>query len=514
MRKGAIAAGHYETAKAAEEILCDGGNAFDAAVAAQFAACVSEPVLCSLGGGGFLLADPAKGSRAIYDYFVQTPLNKPAGDIEFKSIIADFGYAQQEFHIGAGSVATPGMVKGIFAVYEDLCSLPMKRLIEPAVHLARKGLVINEFQGEVLEIIKPIYLSTVQSRTIFGKKENTDSLKVKGDRLNLPIFADLLESLALEGEALFYRGEIAASVDRICREAGGFLTRGDFEAYQVIKREPLHLSWLGNEIYLNPPPSSGGLLIAFALKILNSLPSGQRPLSDSEWAIILTFLQEATEKARVDEMIKNPGSDLEKILNSEYVDEYRKEIIDRKEAFRGTTHISIIDKEGNVASLTLSNGEGSGLLIPGTDIMLNNMLGEEDLNPNGFHRWSTNCRMTSMMAPGIVKDSENGKLAFGSGGSTRIRTAILQLLVYIYGRNFDLKRAVLDPRLHVESGFLHMEEGFGHETVSKLRRYYPKNRCWDRKSLFFGGTHVSEKKGDKFKAVGDPRRGGVSILPR
>jgi len=512
MNKGAIAAGHQETANAAEEILNDGGNAFDAAVAAQFTACVAEPVLCSLGGGGFLLADPVGGSRTVYDYFVQTPNTLQVGDLDFRSIIADFGFAQQEFHIGAGSVATPGMVKGLFAVYKDLCSMPLERLIEPAVHLARKGVEINEFQGEVFEIIKPIYLSTAQSRSLFGKTDNPNILKGRGDVLKLTDFADFLENLAQEGEDLFYKGEIASSVDEICREKGGFLTREDFEEYQVIKRKPLHFYCLGNDIYLNPPPSSGGVLVAFALKLLSSLPENDRPVNDTDWAVLTSFLQESTEKARVDAMVKNSDPDLENMLDRTSIDAYRDEVLNKKESFRGTTHMSIIDEEDNVASLTLSNGEGSGLLIPGTNIMLNNMLGEEDLNPNGFHRWSPNSRMTSMMAPGIATDRNSGIMAFGSGGSTRIRTAILQLLIHTFFRDMDLESAVMSPRLHVESGFLHMEQGLEKKAVLKLTENYPENRSWDRKSLFFGGTHVSAKRGKTYQAVGDPRRGGVSIV--
>lgn len=512
MKKGAIAAGHVETAKAAEEMLRDGGNAFDAAIAAQFAACVAEPVLCSLGGGGFLLADPVDGPKTVYDYFVQTPLNSKKGAVDFQSILADFGFAQQEFHIGAGSIATPGLVKGLFAVHHDLCTLPMKRLMEPAVELARNGVSINKFQSEVFEIIKPIYLSTKESRSLFGMDGETNGLKGMGDFIKLPDLAGFLETLAAEGEGLFYRGEIAASVDQLCRERGGFLTRKDFEAYQVIKRKPLGIKFRENNIHMNPPPSSGGVLVAFALHLLSSLSESNRPSNETEWAGLIALLQEITEKARIDAVATSPDSDLIHILDRTYLEAYRKEVMAKKESFRGTTHISIIDNDGNVASITTSNGEGSGMLIDDTNIMLNNMLGEEDINPNGFHRWAPDSRMTSMMTPGVAEGKDNRLIAFGSGGSTRIRTAILQLLVHLFERNGSAEDAVMAPRLHTESGFLHLENGFSSKTLSRMIESYPQNRCWDRKSLFFGGTHIAEKSGDTYRAVGDPRRGGVSIL--
>ncbi|MFQ6018029.1 MAG: gamma-glutamyltransferase, partial [Kiloniellaceae bacterium] len=136
--RGAIACGHPATAAAAEEILAEGGNAFDAALAALCAACVAEPVFCSLGGGGFLLARPAAGEAVLYDFFVQTPRRRgPAREVDFYPILADFGTATQEFHIGLGAIAIPGVIKGLFAVQKDLASLPIKRLVEPAVRVAR-----------------------------------------------------------------------------------------------------------------------------------------------------------------------------------------------------------------------------------------------------------------------------------------------------------------------------------------------------------------------------------------
>ncbi|MCZ6457767.1 MAG: gamma-glutamyltransferase, partial [Gammaproteobacteria bacterium] len=143
---GAIACGHPQTAAAAEEILLDGGNAFDAIIAAQLMACVTEPVLASLGGGGFLLAQAQGTAPRIYDFFPQTPLRR-AADQELYPIEANFGTATQTFHIGLGSAAVPGSVAGIFAVHEALATLPLARLVEPAVNAARNGIIINDFQG-------------------------------------------------------------------------------------------------------------------------------------------------------------------------------------------------------------------------------------------------------------------------------------------------------------------------------------------------------------------------------
>ncbi len=142
--RGAVAAGRPLTAQAAEEILLAGGNAYDAIIAAFFAACVAEPVLVSLGGGGFLLAQAADRQPIIFDFFVQTSLQKRLDtELDFKPIMADFGTVQQEFHIGLGSIATPGSVKGMLEIHHQLASLPMYVLMQPAIEFARSGVRLN-----------------------------------------------------------------------------------------------------------------------------------------------------------------------------------------------------------------------------------------------------------------------------------------------------------------------------------------------------------------------------------
>ncbi|MDH5799090.1 MAG: gamma-glutamyltransferase, partial [Paracoccaceae bacterium] len=169
--KGAIAAGHPETARAAAIILEEGGNAFDAVIGGVMAACIAEPVLASLGGGGFCLASPPDGSAVVYDFFTQTPKRRP-DDLDFFPIIADFGTAQQEFHIGMGSIATPGVVAGLFALHRDRGHMPLQRIAEPAIRLARTGVKMNATQAYIFQIVKAIYLSNDTSASFFGSRKN------------------------------------------------------------------------------------------------------------------------------------------------------------------------------------------------------------------------------------------------------------------------------------------------------------------------------------------------------
>lgn len=512
--KGIIAAGHPETAKAAGQILQDGGNAFDAVVAAQLMAFVAEPVLTSLGGGGFLLAEKASGKEVLYDFFVQSPLQKRnPSQLRFYPITADFGETQQEFHIGHGSIATPGLVKGLFEIHRDLCSLPMKRLAEPAVRLARKGLHINHFQSGIFDIIKPIYLASPDASQIFRSSESEDELVKEGERLKQPELADFMEQLITDGESLFYEGEIAGSVTRICRENGGHLTPGDFQNYQVFKRNPLKISYRNHHIAINPPPASGGILIAFVLKLMESMDPEPFQFGTEPWLDLLVYVQKITNKARLDSFVDHPSDDpVQKLLDRDYLDIYRQEIRNRLASFRGTTQISIADRNGNMASLTSSNGEGSSVMIPGTGVMLNNMLGEKDLNPGGFHNWRTNERVTSMMAPGIMKMNDNTRIVFGSGGSNRIRTAILQVLLNLTDFNMSLKQAVDSPRIHCEDDQLNVESGFPVDQLVNLAEDYPNHKIWKEKSLFFGGAHSVSYGPDGFSGAGDSRRGGVSVM--
>jgi gamma-glutamyltranspeptidase / glutathione hydrolase len=511
---GAIAAGHPETARAAEQILLDGGNAYDAAVAAQLAALVAEPVLTSLGGGGFMLAETASGSRVLYDFFVQTPIHKrDPSRLSFYPITADFGETEQEFHIGPGSIAVPGMVKGLFEIHRDLCTLPMKWLAEPAIELARNGLVMNSFQSGIFDIIWPIYHDSPEAKRIFQSSKMEDQLIREGEVLKQPELAGLLEQLILDGESLFYEGEIAGSISRTCREGGGHLTREDLRNYRIVKREPLKIKYRGHEIAINPPPSSGGILVGFGLKLMESVDPGNFKSGDEAWPEILVYIQQMTNRARIDTFVENPSDDpVLKLLDPEYLEIYRKEVRERTASFRGTTQISIVDRDGNMASMTSSNGEGSGVMIPGTGFMFNNMLGEKDLNPGGFHAWKPNERMTSMMAPGIMKMKSGTHVVFGSGGSSRIRTAILQVLLNLTDFNLSLTESINAPRVHIEEELLHVEKGYSSNQLKRLNVHYPDYKIWNERSLFFGGAHSVSYGPQGYSGAGDIRRGGVSVI--
>ncbi|MBB4304316.1 gamma-glutamyltranspeptidase/glutathione hydrolase [Rhodobium orientis] len=486
-RYGAVAAGHGVTAAAAEEILAEGGNAFDAAIAALWTACVAEPVFASPGGGGFLMARPAAGALTLYDFFVDTPLKKrPEDDIEFAEILADFGTATQAFHIGAGAAATPGFVPGLFAVHAAHGRVPMKRLVEPAIRAAREGVTVTAFQAFLFKVVSPILIWTAPARAVFSPN---DKLLEEGAPYRNPDLADVLDEIGREGERFAREGELAAAMLGETREAG-HLTREDLVSYEVARREPIRRKLPGWEIALNPAPSMGGTLIAAML-------SARDPLRRPD-ALALAEAIDATDR-RWREAPTDPG----RLLGT-------AQPLVAGLATRGTTHVGVVDREGNVAAVTVSNGEGNGRIVPGCGFMLNNMLGEEDVNPGGFHRWATGARLSSMMAPTVAVSGAGDLVALGSGGSNRIRTAVLQVLIHRLEKGLDLEAAVTAPRMHVEKGHLDFEDFFGEEARTALMEAFRDHRAWPEPSLFYGGVHSVERRADgAFAGSGDPRREGV-----
>ncbi|MBL8974547.1 MAG: gamma-glutamyltransferase [Myxococcales bacterium] len=506
---GCVAAGHPVTAHAAHEVLRAGGNAFDAALAAVAAACVAESVLASPGGGGFLLARPAQGPARIYDFFVQTPrVRRPAEESSAHPIVTDWGTTQQEFQIGPGTAATPGLVRGLFAVHAALGRMPMPQILAPAVLAAREGVVVTPFQAYLMTLVAPIYLGEPDARALFGNPEG-GSLN-RGDRMHNPDLGALFEQLGRDGERLFHEGEVAAAIVKQCRDQGGHITRDDLVHYRVRVREPLTLRYRDATIITNPPPSAGGSLIAFGLGLLGRVPLQGLGFASPEHLALLARVLARTVDARA------AHSNLEHLLAAAVLDEHGAallhELAAARAAHRGTTHISVIDRDGNAASVTLSNGEGCGSLIPGTGVMLNNMLGEDDVNPAGPHAWPLDVRLSSMMSPTAIVRDDGWFAVTGSGGSKRIRSAILQVVSNLIDFAMPLREAIGAQRMHADAGQLNLEGGFADGTEAAMTPLFPRVIAWQGRNMYFGGCHTVARAPDgSLDGAGDPRRDGVCL---
>ncbi len=514
MHKGIVAAGHRHTAQAAADLLAAGGNAFDAILGAHLVACVAEPVLASLGGGGFLLAAPSGLAPRLYDFFAQTPrCKRPVEALDFRPILADFGTARQEFHIGYGTIATPGAVRGWFGIHRELGSMPLREIAEPAIGLAREGVRLNALQADIFSIVAPIYLASDPVREVFAVPEDPTRLRGEGEWIRNPALADAIESLTIEGEDLFYRGEIGQALVSACASAGGHLTLADLAGYRLEVRRPLALDYRDWRIYTNPPPASGGVLIGFALSLLSAAPVAEWRFGSFGHLRLLCEVMRQANAARLEAVARGDEAlDGAFLLDPETLRRYRAAVAHVAQALRGTTHISVLDRAGNRAAMTVSNGEGCGCFIEGTGIMPNNMLGEEDLNPGGFHRWRENVRLTSMMSPSVAFGRGGDVIVTGSGGSNRIRSALLQVLVNLIDYGMDVETAVARPRVHVEGARLSVEGGFDPDVVARLVDEYPEHEVWETLNLFFGGAHTLVQRAGGVQGAGDPRRDGVCLV--
>ncbi|HSP39435.1 MAG TPA: gamma-glutamyltransferase [Frankiaceae bacterium] len=473
-----MAAGNRDTAAAAVEVLRAGGAAVDAAVAAGFAAAVAEPGLSSLGGGGFLLDAPADGAPTLIDFFVDVPgRGRPATTAPptMTPITVRFSGADQIFSAGWGSVAVPGCLAGYLQIQKQRGCLPLAEVVAPAHRLAREGVRLDAAQADVLVLLHDILTLTAEGRAIF---KPGGELVAVGDRLRNPAFADFLEVLARDG-AVDLAG-IADDLDRAMRD-GGAVTREDLVGYKVRERQPLTLHYRGGDIFSNPPPSFGASLVLEGLAGLAGQPRlDASPNAYERYARRLV--------AMADRHVVGPRS------------------------VRGTTHVSVVDGDGNVAAMTTSNGSCSGTFIPGTGIQLNNMLGETDLHPEGVEAGIPGERVGSMMMPTVVRGPDGAVVGVGSGGSERIPSALARVLTGVLDHRLPLDEVVHASRLHWDRSILQVEPGLSPEVLGHLRRSWRVNE-WSRRDLYFGGAHAVARWADgSVEAVGDPRRGGTGVV--
>ena len=325
-----------------------------------------------------------------------------------------------------------------------------------------------------------------------------------------------MEALASEGERYFYDGPLGASLTEVCRAHGVQVTREDLLAYRVERREPLERRYKRARIVTNPPPSSGGILIAFALALLADRDLTGLRFGGSAHLDLLASVMELTNRARVEAGLQDSfdnASDQASgpLLDPELLERYERQVRGQPLSTRGTTHMSVVDAHGNMAALTLSNGACCGYVLRDSGIMMNNMLGEEDLNPRGFHRWTKDRRISSMMAPSLAFRGDGSAAALGSGGSNRIRTAILQVLLNLIDFDLPVDQAVDAPRLHFERGVANLESGFDQSAVDRLAGQVDQLVAWPGHNLFFGGVHAVTRQSDgRLAAAGDDRRGGVA----
>ena len=504
---GVIAAGHPLTAEAGARVLRDGGNAVDAAVAAVLMSCVVESPLTGTGAGGFMLIHTQGGENHMLDFFVAAP-GKGAGDGkpgELKPIDVFFTEeAIQTFHVGPASCGVPGTCKGLCEALERFGTTGLGDLTAWPARVAREGHELNAIQAYLVDILEPILCSTEEGRAIYAPEGRS---LVEGETIRNPELGDLLERLGAEGPGFIYEGDTAAAVSEWMLERGGMITREDLASYEVVERTPAHATYRGRDILTNPPPSSGGILIAYSLDLLERIahPGDLRAL---------VGVMDQTNKTRTEEFLTGLHTEgyLEGFLAKDALERGERNVHSR---LGSTTHISVMDEAGGAATVTCSNGSCSGVIVPGTGLHLNNMLGEEDLNPHGYHQHEPGMRVPSMMAPTLVlREDGTPEVALGSAGSNRIRSAILQTILNVVDFGLAASEAVSLPRLHLEGGVVEAEPGVDPRALESLECSGWEVQRWRERNLYFGGVQAVARDPEtgELSGGGDPRRGGAALV--
>jgi gamma-glutamyltranspeptidase / glutathione hydrolase len=455
---GAVAAGNRHSAEAGAWALREGGTAVDAALAATFAAFVSEGPLTGPAGGGFLLLHEPRGDTAALDCFFAVP-SVAQGAME--EVVIDFADAStQVFHVGEASVAVPGLVAGLEEAHARRGRLAWERLFVPALELAQRNLEPDSAQAFLHEILVPILQREPGGRRIYGTPGRIDT-------------RDLVPALNLIRDA---RSEAIALL--LPEQAA------DLEAYVVEERTPLESAFSGTLVLTTPAPSRGGVVVHTGLTALDDRGEDATgsPAEARSLAAALAIGYRAA----------GPGAS-------------------NGARPTGTTNVSVIDGDGAAVALSSTLGSGSGVFRHG--FQLNNMLGELDVI--GDEARDPGTRLPSMMAPTLVLDDGAPRLVVGSAGSVRLAGAILQVVAAVVRQGLPVEEAIARPRLHIDGSTAHVEGGWPDGVAEALSEDGFDPVTWADSNLFFGGASaVERRRNGALGAAGDPRRGGYGCIIR
>jgi gamma-glutamyltranspeptidase / glutathione hydrolase len=521
----AASAGTPYAAEAAAEVFRAGGNAADAAVAAAVAVSVTEPLMSSVGGGGFALVRTPEGETSagdgpdgrepggaeVIDYYDRMPgMGLPASAFGAggspQTVILKYG-AGVKSTVGAASCAVPGSFRGWETLLARHGKLTLREALAPAVRLAREGFALCKTGGMWMEVASEVLKLTDETKKNFYV--NGERVYRIGEEVRFPELADTLEAVGEAGASLFYEGELAERICGYVLKMGGLITAEDLASYEAIVREPLSLGYKDRAAHTNGPPSAGGATLGQILRVVSAYDLPE--LSDAEYARVFAGAMkyaledrdaaytEADDNARV----------AARLTSEEYARGQRKRIFGSAFGSPNTTHLSCVDASGLAVSITASMGYGSGIVIPGTGIPMNNTLGEPELNPRGFHALAPGERLISSMSPTVVSSAGGDVISLGSPGASRIPTAIAQALVHAVDFGMPLEAAVYAPRIHAEGDLFAYEAG---AKIGDLSRY-GRVLAYDEPNMYFGGVNAVRRTAQgNFEAAADPRRsGGVAF---
>ncbi len=524
-RNGMVVSQHYLATNAGHSILEEGGNAYDAAIAVAFALAVVLPRAGNIGGGGFMVMfDEASQESYSIDYRETAP-EAATKDMFLNS---DGSVNKKRATQGVLSIGVPGTVYGMWEVHKKFGSLPWSKLLAPAIELAEDGFLISPFMADALN----------KRYKKLGKYENFKKIFYQNypvqmhQRLKQPNLAETLKTISKNGVKGFYEGEIATMIDAYMRENGGLITKKDLKNYRPIWRDTLHGTFNEYEIVTMGPPSSGGVHIIQMLNILENYDLVTMGHNSPTYAALLT---ESMKYAYADRSKYLGDPDffdvpVQSLISKEYAKNIYKKIklnyitpsekilpgSELKHESLDTTHFSVADTNGNFVSntYTLNSGFGSGVMVDGTGVLMNNEMDDfvsAPGVPNQFglvggeaNKIEPFKRPLSSMTPTIVLRDDKPIYATGSPGGSRIITTVLQFLLNTLVFKMEISDATVAPRIHHQwkPDVLMLETGFDIQHADKIESFGQK--------IYLSGPGTAlesiEKKGDFFYGFGDTRR--------
>jgi gamma-glutamyltranspeptidase/glutathione hydrolase len=504
MARVAIAAGSQIAADAGASAAANGGNAVDAAIAASIASMSTDPGVISLGAGSFIAVWPAHGDPIVIDGYAEMPgRSAPADLFGSGTMQVELAYGGGMTSIvGYGSIATPGSVKGFGEAWKRFGATDWAALVEPTIYWAERGFPLSGAAAEYMTYAhEAIYGWHPETRAALHHANG--SYLRQGEIVHLEGMAESLTQLAEEGPDCFYTGDIGRAMAEAIQTNRGLVGFDDLEAYQAIPREPLRVDLGDWTLVTNPPPAIGGATVAAILHLIAEVDSwdaaATRRIADALDAV------SAFRRDRLDgssDLVADVAVLLESAAGGDPT---------RLMASPSTVHVSAVDTDGLACAITSSAGYGSGAMIPGTGIMLNNSLGEVELHPGGLHALAPGTRLTSNMAPAIARRPDGAVVALGSPGADRITSAVSQSVFNYLRLGMPLDVAVSHPRIHVET--FEGERTVACEPGIDTSAIDLSVRSFDSMSMYFGGVQAAAwEDATGLVASADPRRtGGVAF---
>lgn len=508
--KGMVASAHPLASQAGLEILKAGGNAVDAAVAAAFAVGVVEPNSNGIGGEGMMVLYLARTRKSIaIDYRSAAPASTA-----FPERIPSSGHA---------AAAIPGTVAGLSLALEKYGTMPLARVLEPAIELAAGGFAV----GPTLALIILDNFEKLSQEGSLARVFCPEGLPLEaGDTLRNPELAESLRKIAAGGRDVFYRGELAETIAAEMRARGGFITKDDLAGYRAIEREPVSGAYRGYRLISAPPPV-GGLAVVEVLQILGQFDLRRHaPLSPTR----IHLMAEAMKRGMADwrAFVADPGFvavPVSGLLARSYARSRAAEIdagrisekIKPGDPARGespsTTSLSVVDKDGNMVALTqtISDFFGAKVMVAGTGIILNNEM--KNFSAQGVNSLAPGKRMRTTIAPTIIVKGKRPFAALGTPGAARILTTMPLLISNLIDYGMGIQEAIESPRFFPTDSDLDIESRLPEATVAALGKMGYTLKPRDAFDLFFGGAQgiLIDPKTKMRKGGADPRRDGAVL---